>query len=304
MSVLRIATRKSPLALWQAEWVKARLEAAGHRCELVSLETLGDKKLDVTISKIGSKGVFTEELEALLEMGEVDLAVHSAKDLASELPEGFELIAFGPREDVHDVLVSHKEIDIAEPLLIGTSSTRRVAQLAKYYPHFKTTPIRGNLQTRMRKMKEGKCDALLLAKAGVLRMNSAEMIQYEFPLEQLTTAAGQGSVAVEVHDRLPGEVQEIIRAATNDPDSERMILAERAYLRGMNGGCSIPVFSNAQLDGDAIHLTGGILSLDGRTELRETVSGNSPIELGNKLAKIILTAGGDVILAEIKKHLQ
>jgi hydroxymethylbilane synthase len=303
MSVLRIATRKSALALWQAEWVKARLEAAGFHCELVTLETIGDKKLDTTIAKIGSKGVFTEELEALLEMGEVELAVHSAKDLASQLPEGFELIAFGPREDVHDVLVSHKDIDISQPLLIGTSSTRRVAQLAKYYPQFQTTPVRGNLQTRMRKMKEGACDALLLAKAGVLRMNKSEMIRFEFPLDQLTPAAGQGSIAVEVHDQLPTDIQEQIRAATNDSYAETAIVAERAFLRGMDGGCSIPVFAHATRSGDTIELTGGILSLDGKTELRETVTGHSAVGLGTKLAQSILASGGDVILTEIKKRL-
>lgn len=304
MSSLRIATRKSALALWQAEWVKSRLEAHGFECELVMLETIGDKKLDTTIAKIGSKGVFTEELESLLEMGEVELAVHSAKDLASELPEGFELIAFGPREDVHDVLVSHTDIDISKPLLIGTSSTRRVAQLAKYYPQFSTTPVRGNLQTRFRKMKEGACDALLLAKAGVLRMKNEDMIRYEFPLETLTPAAGQGSVAVEIHEQLPHDVRAAIRNATNDPVSEKAILAERAFLRKMNGGCSIPVFANAILDGDTIHLTGGILSLNGRTELRESMAGHSPIELGERLAKSILATGGDVILDQIKKHLQ
>lgn len=304
MSVLRIATRKSALALWQAEWVKSRLEASGHSCELIMLETIGDKKLDTTIAKIGSKGVFTEELEALLEMGEVELAVHSAKDLASELPEGFELIAFGPREDVHDVLVSHKQIDISQPLMIGTSSTRRVAQLAKYYPHFKTTPVRGNLQTRIKKMEEGACDVLLLAKAGVIRMNIEDLIKYEFPLEQLTPAAGQGSVAVEVHEQLPADLREAIRSATNDLQSERAILAERAFLRGMNGGCSIPVFANASLSGNSIHLTGGILSLNGVTELRENLIGTSPFELGTSLAKSILAAGGDVILDQIKKQLQ
>lgn len=304
MSVLRIATRKSALALWQAEWVKSQLEANGLACELVMLETIGDKKLDTTIAKIGSKGVFTEELEALLQIGEVELAVHSAKDLASELPEGFELIAFGPREDVHDVLVSHKEIDVNQPLLIGTSSTRRVAQLAKYYPQFSTTPVRGNLQTRFRKMEEGACDALLLAKAGVLRMKNMDMIRYEFPLDQLTPAAGQGSIAVEVHKELPSDIRDAIRKATNDPIAEKAILAERAFLREMNGGCSIPVFAHAQLDGDSINVTGGILSLNGRTELRNNMTGIDSIELGRLLARSILTAGGDVILDEIKKHLQ
>ncbi len=303
MKALRIATRKSALALWQANWVKARLEAAGQPCELVTLETIGDKKLDTTIAKIGSKGVFTEELEALLEINEVELAVHSAKDLASELPAGFEIIAFGPREEVNDVLVSRKNLDISQPLLIGTSSTRRMAQLAKYYPHFSTTPIRGNLQTRIRKMEEGACDALLLAKAGVLRMNEAELIRYEFPMDKLTPAAGQGSIAVEVHETLPEEIMQQIRAAVNDPDAEKAILAERAFLHKMNGGCSIPVFAHARLVGNEIHLQGGILNLDGIQEIRSEQIGLHPMEVGEALARTILTAGGSAVLAEIKRSM-
>lgn len=304
MKTLRIATRKSALALWQAEWVKTRLEAAGQPCELVTLETIGDKKLDTTIAKIGSKGVFTEELEALLELKEVELAVHSAKDLASELPPGFEIIAFGPREEVNDVLVSHKEIDITNPLFIGTSSTRRVAQLARYYPHVSTTPVRGNLQTRIRKMEEGACDALLLAKAGVLRMNNADLIRFEFPLDKLTPAAGQGSVAVEVHETLTEEIKQRIRSAINDEVAERTVLAERAFLHEMNGGCSIPVFAHAKIINEAIQLQGGILSLDGLTEIRNEQTGTKPTSLGKLLANDILTAGGKDILAGIKKGLE
>jgi hydroxymethylbilane synthase len=303
MKTLRIATRKSALALWQAEWVKARLEAAGQPCELVTLETIGDKKLDTTIAKIGSKGVFTEELEALLELKEVELAVHSAKDLASELPEGFEIIAFGPREEVNDVLVSHKEIDITKPQLIGTSSTRRVAQLARYYPQFSTTPVRGNLQTRIRKMEEGVCDALLLAKAGVLRMSQADLIRHEFPLDKLTPAAGQGSVAVEVHESLPSQIKLLIRSAVNDADAEIAILSERTFLHKMNGGCSIPVFAHAQLRGKEIVLQGGILSLDGKTEIRDQQTHTSPELLGFRLAQGILAAGGSAVLEEIKKEI-
>jgi len=304
MNVLRIATRKSALALWQAEWVKAQLEAAGQACELVTLETIGDKKLDTTIAKIGSKGVFTEELEALLEINEVELAVHSAKDLASQLPDGFEIIAFGPREEVNDVLVSHQTIDITKPLLIGTSSTRRVAQLARYYPHLTTTPVRGNLQTRIRKMEEGTCDALLLAKAGVLRMNQAHLIRYEFPLDQLTPAAGQGSIAVEVHDTLAEDIKKRIRSAVNDATAERAILAERAFLHQMNGGCSIPVFTHAQIRGNDIHLQGGILSLDGTQEIRNGQIGMHPVAVGESLANAILTAGGKAVLEEIKNGLR
>lgn len=303
MKTLRIATRKSQLALWQAEWVQQRLEAAGFSCELVTIETIGDKKLDTTIAKIGSKGVFTEELEGLLALGEADLAVHSAKDMASTLPKGFQLIAFGPREDTHDVLVSHQSIDPSQPLLLGTASTRRVAQLARYYPHFSTTAVRGNLQTRIRKMEEGVCDALLLAKAGVLRMGLERMVQYEFSLDKLTPAAGQGSVTVEVHDSLDDSVKNAIRHAVNDPATERLLLAERAFLKAMNGGCSIPVFAHATHQLNDIRLVGGILSLDGRKEIKLEASAPEPISLGESLAHQVLAAGGTAILSDIRKTL-
>ena len=168
---IRIGTRGSKLALWQAEYVKDKIVKAGHTAEIKIIQTKGDKILDVAISKIGSKGVFTEEIEAQLAVGNIDIAVHSAKDMQSELPNGFELIAFTEREKVNDVLVSHKaEIDInnkEKPIIIGTSSTRRIATLKHFYPHIKTDDIRGNIQPRIRKMEEGLCDAILLAYAGV-----------------------------------------------------------------------------------------------------------------------------------------
>ncbi len=303
MRSIRIATRKSKLALWQANWVRDRLHKAQLPSELVLIETIGDRKLDTSISKIGSKGVFTQELEDQLAEGMVDIAVHSAKDLASTLPEGFEIIAYGPREDVSDVLVSNKEISLDDPLIIGSSSTRRVAQLTRYFPHFSCTPVRGNLQTRIEKLNNGACDGLLLAKAGVTRMEMSNLIVHEFPLDQLTPAAGQGSIAIEVHSSLSSEQRTYIREAINDPEAERMLVCERAFLEKLEGGCSIPVFANATLAGESIQLLGGILSLDGKEIVSKKGKGMNPIELGEQLAQEVLTNGGEHILMEIKNQL-
>lgn len=303
MKLIRIATRKSKLALWQANWVRNELAKARLPSELVLIETIGDKKLDTAISKIGSKGVFTQELEEQLANGTVDIAVHSAKDLPATLPDEFEIIALGSREDVADVLVSTKEISLDASLTIGTSSTRRVAQLIKYFPHFNCTPIRGNLETRIDKLAHGDCDALLLAKAGVIRMGLTHLIKHEFPLDQLTPPAGQGSIAIEVHASLNPEKRTLIRTVLNNPDAESAVLCERAFLKKLEGGCSIPVFANATLEGINIHLLGGILSLDGKQYISKKGRSENPKELGAQLAQEVLTDGGDVILSEIKKQL-
>ncbi|MEM7107991.1 MAG: hydroxymethylbilane synthase, partial [Bacteroidota bacterium] len=199
MDPVRIGTRGSKLALWQARYVEEKLQAVGLNTELVTIETQGDKILEVSIAKIGSKGVFTEEIEEQLAAGRIDIAVHSAKDMQSELPESFELIAFSEREKVNDVLVSeHKDFKLEDaPVVIGTSSTRRVALINRFYPKVKTVPVRGNLQTRIAKMKDGVCDALMLAYAGMYRMGYSDLIVQELDLEQFTPAVGQGSVAIE-----------------------------------------------------------------------------------------------------------
>ena len=304
MNPIRIATRKSKLALWQANWVKERLQAAGLSAELIGIETIGDKQLDTSISKIGSKGVFTQELEDQLSTGATDIAVHSAKDLASTLPGGFEIIAYGLREYVSDVVVSSKEISLEQPLVIGTSSTRRVAQLAKYFSHFETVAIRGNLQTRIEKLKQGACEALLLARAGVERLGLSSMIRYEFPLDQLTPAVGQGCIAIEAHASLDSDTRQLIRKAVNDSETERVLVAERSFLKTLEGGCSIPAFANGELRGKEIYLTGGILSLDGQQFISKKGIGENGLALGNQVATDVLTSGGDLILVEIKKQLQ
>lgn len=304
---VKIGTRGSKLALWQAYYVETLLKKRGVESEIVIIDTKGDQVLDVSIAKIGSKGVFTQELEDQLLDGRIDIAVHSAKDMQSTLADEFELIAFTEREKENDILLSGKPgIDISDsskPLVLGTSSTRRVATLKHFYPHVKTVDVRGNLQTRIRKMEEGLCDALLLAYAGVHRMGYDSMIAGELDLEEFTPAVGQGSVAIESAKSLDPALREQIIAACNHPETEFRIKAERAYLRVLEGGCSIPVFALATLENDSLILKGGIISLDGQHRISLEVSGEkSEAEaLGRKLAELVFASGGKQILDEIKK---
>lgn len=305
MQPIKIGTRGSKLALWQANYVANRLKAAGVPTEIITIETKGDKKLDVAIGAIGSKGVFTEEIEEQLGMGSIDLAVHSAKDMQSRLPEGFELLAFTEREVVNDVLVGHDKqvkLDNGYDWVIGTSSTRRVATLRHYYPHIKTIAVRGNLQTRIRKMEEGQCDAMLLAYAGVHRMQYDDMILQHMPLDIFTPAVGQGSVAVEINERLANDKKELIKKQVNHPETETRLRAERAYLKTIEGGCSIPAFALAELHGKELIINGGIISMDGKQLIRHKERGDfsKAEDMGHRLAERVLADGGAEIVAGFK----
>lgn len=301
---ISIGTRKSKLALWQAEYVADQLRAAGAVVELVAMETKGDKKLDVSISKIGSKGVFTEELEEKLANGAIDIAVHSAKDMQSSLPGGFEIISFSEREQANDVLVSDQKVNLTQKsLVVGTSSTRRVATLRHYYPHIQIVDMRGNLQTRIQKMRDGVCDALILAYAGVHRMGYDDMICEHLPLDQFTPAVGQGSVAIEVHDILDSDKAAFVRNTLNHEATEQILQTERSYLKRLDGGCSIPVFGLAKHKNGAIEMAGGIISLNGEQKIHLIKSGTNPEKLGIELAEDVLAAGGEQILREIKDSL-
>jgi hydroxymethylbilane synthase len=306
---VKIGTRGSKLALWQAYFVEELLQKSGIETQIVLIDTKGDQVLDVSISKIGSKGVFTQELEDQLLYGRIDIAVHSAKDMQSNLPDGFEIIAFTEREKENDVIVSHKKDiflkDSAKPLILGTSSTRRVSTLRHYYPHVTTVEIRGNLQTRIRKMEEGHCDALLLAYAGVHRMGYDHLIVEELALTEFIPAVGQGSVAIEVASILDPTLKSKIALACNHPETSTKLRAERAYLRVLEGGCSIPVYALANLEGERLKLCGGIVSLDGKQRIAIELTGKSenPEELGKALAKEVFAAGGKEILDQIKSTL-
>jgi hydroxymethylbilane synthase len=305
---MRIGTRASKLALWQAEYVAELIRASGCRTEIVPMETKGDKILDVSIAKIGSKGVFTEEIEEKLLDGSIDIAVHSAKDLASDLHEDLELLAFTEREQVNDVLVSYdKNIELAagKPLRIGTSSTRRVAFLKHFYPNAQAVSIRGNLQTRLAKLKAGDCDALLLAYAGVHRMGYDELIVEKIATSYFVPAVGQGSIAIECHKKLGFEKKDIIARWVNHIATEDCIRAERAFLKTLHGGCSIPAFGYAHMEENLIILKGGIISLDGSQVVKVKKSGSPDDfrELGEAVGEEVLRTGGREILQSIRQQI-
>jgi hydroxymethylbilane synthase len=310
MKRIRIGTRGSKLALYQANHVAGLLKLKGLDSEIIPIETKGDQILDVSISKIGSKGVFTEEIEQQLSAGAIDIAVHSAKDMQSVLPEGFELIAFTEREKVNDIILSHKE-DIEyenpdAPLVLGTSASRRVATLKHFYPHIKTVEVRGNLQTRIARMESGLCDALLLAYAGAHRMEYDHLIRHELPLDKFTPAVGQGSITVESHVGLDPAIRQLVIDAAHHVETGYRLEAERSYLRVLEGGCSIPVFALATVEGNELTIRGGIVSLDGTERITHEVTGGlaDSVELGQQLAHKVLSSGGDGILWDIKNTLK
>lgn len=301
---IRIGTRGSKLALWQAEHVAELIKPSGYRTEIIPIETRGDKILDVSIAKIGSKGVFTEEIEAKLLDGTIDIAVHSAKDLSSDLAEELELVAFTEREAVNDVVISvDKTKRLTTPgIRIGTSATRRVAFLKHYYPEAEAVSIRGNLQTRFAKLQAGACDALLLAYAGVHRMGLDEHIVEKIETSYFVPAVGQGSIAIECHKKLAFDKKEIIERWVNHAATEDCIRTERAFLKTLQGGCSIPAFGYAHFEGDLITLKAGIISLDGQRVIK-TKQSAAPVDnkaLGERVAREVLENGGEQILWEIR----
>ncbi|MBT9391861.1 hydroxymethylbilane synthase [Hymenobacter sp. NST-14] len=303
---IRIGTRGSKLALWQAHHVADLLTAAGLTPEIVIITTKGDVVLDRSLDKIGSKGVFTEELEESLRTGHIDVAVHSAKDVQSTIPADLELLAFMEREQVNDVVVSFDaDLDLQRPdLVLGTSSTRRKAMLRRFLPHATTAEARGNLQTRLRKLEEGQYHALVLAYAGVHRMEYDGLIRHVLPETQYVPATGQGSVAIECARNLePGLKAELHRLLDHGP-THVCLRAERAYLRAMEGGCSIPSFALATLspDGQTVQLHAGLISLNGQQLLEETrvAAAEQAAALGAEVAESILARGGQQILDDIR----
>lgn len=303
MTRVKIGSRGSKLALWQAEYVGHCLEKVGLSYEVVVINTKGDQILDRSLSKIGSKGLFTAELEEALLQNDIDIAVHSAKDMPSSLPENLEIISYTERETVNDALVSHKDVNLANPnLVIGTSSTRRVALLKHFYPHVNIVDMRGNLQTRVRKMEEGACDALLLAYAGAHRMDFGPMIKQVISTEEFIPAVGQGALAIEASKSLNKTLKDQIIKATSHPETELQLKAETTFLALINGGCSIPVFALAEISNETLKISGGIVSLDGKNNVRDSIVGSKhdASQLGVKLFESIKAKGGLEILKKIK----
>ncbi|WP_324675934.1 hydroxymethylbilane synthase [Hymenobacter sp. GOD-10R] len=307
MKNIRIGTRGSRLALWQAHHVAACLERAQYTTEIVIITTTGDVVLDRSLAKIGSKGVFTIELEESLRSGHIDIAVHSAKDVQSSIPEDLELLAFMEREIVNDVVVSYNhDFSLDKPgIVLGTSSTRRRAMLQRYYPAAATAEARGNLQTRLRKLEEGQYDALVLAYAGVHRMEYDALIRYMLPETKFVPATGQGSVAIECARNMEPELKASLQDILDHPTTHLCVQAERAFLRTMEGGCSIPSFALATYTDGVLQLHGGLISLDGEEYVEEiqTTTDLTQVEaLGVRVAEAVLGRGGRQILDEIRSH--
>lgn len=300
-----IATRESQLALWQAEHVQALLRARGHEVELLGMTTKGDQILDRTLSKVGGKGLFVKELEQALADGRADLAVHSMKDVPMHLPEGFALAAIGEREDPRDAFVSNKFQrleDLPDGSIVGTSSLRRQSQLQARFPQLRIESLRGNLQTRLRKLDEGQYAAIILAAAGLKRLGLEARITQLIPTTHSIPAVGQGALGIEINaarvDLLP------VLAPLNDPDTAACVRAERGMSRALAGSCTVPLGAYAEKSGDSIHITGFVASVDGRQLLREDVHGDAadPEALGQQLADKLVVQGADRILAALAEH--
>lgn len=304
---IRIGTRASKLAMWQAHHVAELIKPSGFRTEIIPIETRGDKILNVSIAKIGSKGVFTEEIEEKLLEGSIDIAVHSAKDMASTLPDELELLAFTEREVVNDVVISPKQgFRLKDDnIVIGTSSTRRVAFVKHFYPNAATVSIRGNLQTRLAKLNAGECDALILAYAGVHRMGYDNLITERIETSYFVPPVGQGSIAVEAHKKLPFAKKEVIQRWVNHAPTEDCVRTERSFLKTLEGGCSIPSFGYAWIEGSMVTLKAGIISLDGSEliKIKRSASIAEGKDLGKSIANEVLSKGGDRILSEIRRKM-
>ena len=306
--IIKVVSRDSALAMWQTNFVVESLRKVTdqYEFEIVSLKTKGDKVLDVSLAKIGDKGLFTKELEDGLLSGEMDFAVHSLKDIPTVLPEGLQLSAMLTRHNPADVLISEKydSFDaLPQGAKVGTSSLRRKAQLLNKRPDLNIQDLRGNVNTRMRKLKEENFDGIILAAAGVERMEWKESITEELAYDLCLPAVSQGVIAVETRSDDP-EIIALVQLI-HDKESEICVNAERALLRALEGGCQIPIAGHAHIEGDTVVLDGLVGSIDGKTIIRDQMRG--PIELaeeiGKQLAKVLSDKGGKEILEQIRMEL-
>jgi len=317
---VRIGSRKSQLAMIQSEWVQAQLQKHHPNCtfDIHSMSTKGDKILDVALAKIGDKALFTKELEVGMLQNETDLAVHSLKDLPTNLPEGLTLGCITEREDPSDALVAHEKHgdkrlgDLPEGAIVGTSSLRRQAQLRHHFPHLQFKDVRGNLNTRLAKLDAGEYDALVLAAAGLERLgvtndtetsaNGKIVTPHQISLISSNIclhAVGQGALGIECRDG-DAEILDIIKSLEHQ-DTARRCYAERAFLRTLEGGCQVPIGVHTKIEGDRLELKGMVASLDGQRLIKGTQTGdaNNAEQIGIDLATELRDRGAGEILAEI-----
>jgi hydroxymethylbilane synthase len=300
MSRLRIGSRGSQLALWQANHVASLLREKGHTVEIEIIKTTGDKITEVALAKVGTKGMFTKEIEEALAAHRVDLAVHSLKDVPTELAPEFELAAIMKREDPRDAFISVKYSALEElprRAKVGTSSLRRQCQLKAVRPDLEIFPLRGNVDTRLRKLESGEYDAIILAAAGVRRLGLETHVRSRISADIMCPAVGQGALAIEIrHDDAHTRT---LLSFLDDPDTRAAIECERALLGSLGGGCQVPIGAYAEKRGAELHLRAMVGRPDGSEILREQADGADGMKLGRDVAHQLLRRGGDKILNDV-----
>jgi hydroxymethylbilane synthase len=302
---LVIASRESALAMWQARHIQARLQALYPEAtvEILGMTTTGDQILDSPLARIGGKGLFVKELEQALADGRADLAVHSMKDVPMNLPDGFALAATGEREDPRDAFVSVNYArleDLPSGSVVGTSSLRRQSQLQARFPHLRIESLRGNLQTRLRKLDEGQYAAIILAAAGLKRLGLEKRITQFIEPEQSIPAVGQGALGIEI--RADRDDMRSVLAPLNHPDTAACVEAERAMSRALAGSCTVPLGAYAHIENGMLRMIGFVASIDGREMVRDSVEGQpqDADALGRELAQKLIAHGAERILASLE----
>jgi len=300
MAKLRIGSRGSQLALWQAKHVSGLLRAQGHQVEIEVIKTTGDKITEVALAQVGTKGMFTKEIEEALAERRVHLAVHSLKDLPTELATTFTLAAVMTRQDPRDVFLSlryNRFTELPQGGRVGTSSLRRQAQIKSVRSDLNIFPLRGNVDTRLRKLESGEFDAIILAAAGLNRLGRTERVREVLPVDVMCPAVGQGALGIEARADDAATVKDL--AFLDDIASRRTTAAERALLRTLGGGCRVPIGAYAEAVDGALKLTAIVAQPDGSEVLREQQTGSDPEELGARVGKRLLARGADAILRAV-----
>jgi hydroxymethylbilane synthase len=293
--MLVIGSRGSQLALWQANYVRERLEARGAECRIEIIKTTGDKIQDSPLRQVPGKGLFTKEIEEALLDGRIDLAVHSMKDLPTELPKSLTLAAIPQRAEPYDAIVGGKLRNLKPAAVVGTSSLRRIAQLKRLRPDLNVRSIRGNVDTRINKVERGEYDAIVLAAAGLQRLGWGEIISETFRPDIMCPAVGQGALAIETLENGAGYDA---CAPLDDPWTRLPVTAERAMLQELGGGCQVPIGAFGSLDNTELFLTGAVFAPDGSSMVRYTATGEctKPAELGRNVAEVLLKRGAGALL--------
>jgi hydroxymethylbilane synthase len=295
--MITIGSRGSQLALWQAHHIAARLKEHGVETRLEIIKTTGDKIQDVPLAQVGGKGLFTKEIEDALLEGAIDLAVHSLKDMPTDLPAGLTLSAIPEREDPRDALVGATLNQLRESTRIGTSSLRRSAQLHALGRGLKIETLRGNVDTRLRKLDEGQYDAIVLAAAGLRRLGWQDRITELIPVDIMCPAVGQGALAIETRD--DGDIAQQVARSLNHPATQTAVTAERSLLAVLGGGCQVPIGAHATIEGPTIHLRAIVASPDGERVIRGGLSGSDASTLGRLLGEQLLKDGAREILSAV-----